>query len=223
VTDVVEELVSGNLTPMTIPGIATIDPSFSITASPDGFVQNQPNFHTVVGVDFQINNLQFIYPTNSSPATVDVSTPSVPISVSISPNENALAQFGLSLVPQLNVAMTVFGIPGEAFVSYNLGFSVTMNATPGSGNNVNACTNIDNSVILVVNSNGSFFSALRAEDIVLFQDANTLLSLCEEAELGPSPSLTHRSRSPFYERDLVDCPAAAATPLNAISFTVMST
>ena len=73
--------------------------------------------------------------------------------------------------------MTVFGLPAVVNVEYQVGFSVTMNATPASGNGVNACTNISNSLILAISSTGSFFSALRAGDFTLFQDSSTMVNV----------------------------------------------
>ncbi|KLO17571.1 hypothetical protein SCHPADRAFT_160949 [Schizopora paradoxa] len=70
-------LLSVDFNSLTIPGLATINPSFSITATPSGVVQDQPNFQSRINFNIQIDNLEFTYPANFTPATVEVSRPNL--------------------------------------------------------------------------------------------------------------------------------------------------
>ncbi|KLO17570.1 hypothetical protein SCHPADRAFT_161007 [Schizopora paradoxa] len=216
------DLGSADLFFMEIPGIATFSPTFTLTASPDGFISDQPNLAATIEFDFEISDLQFVYPTNLTPATVGVSRPSVPIIMSISPSQNAEATIGLTLVHTLNVSMNVFGLPGSAVVQYEFLQSVIVSATPGTNSavSVNGCMEVMNGVIMDISSSGSFFLALRASGLLIYEDEITVLSVCRQMLLLPSS--TRLTRSLLEKKDLANCPAPAPTSLSPISIIQMT-
>ena len=60
---------------LTYYSIMTVNPAFVITANAVGLVQLQVNMVADIPFTYNINNLQFTYPSNDPPATVDVSAP----------------------------------------------------------------------------------------------------------------------------------------------------
>jgi len=198
----------------------TISPSLSTISNSIGLAQLQTFFETVVEFERVISNLQFIYPSNFPPATVDVSTPTRPFFTKTIPVENSNAQLSVNIISELVVQVSAFSQVVNLTVTHDLGFDLVMQATPAdTGNDEDVCVQIINSFSINVANSGPFFQALGgANSLSVFQEQNTLLSSCQTVALGPSPLSSRLTRSSLYARDSFTCAPLAAVPPAAVAF-----
>ncbi|KAJ7680190.1 hypothetical protein B0H14DRAFT_3062513 [Mycena olivaceomarginata] len=95
------------------PEILTIGPSFQLNAQFVGDVQLSMDLS--VGINFDVNNAQLIFPPNS--ATPDSSAFSIgdtPLSLSAAPGVQATGTLTAHLIPSLNLGVTAFGSKANA-------------------------------------------------------------------------------------------------------------
>jgi len=221
VTALGQQLVNAVFPGFLIDGIITIQPSFVVTGDSAGAVQLQSSFSSNIGFSFEVSNLQFSYPSNSPPATVAITTPTVPFDSAMSPNVGSNALFAVNIIPELIVQVSAFSQSAELSVSFNLENFVEMDAEPTTGNNEEICVEFSNSFMVQVANSGPFFSALGpANTQTIAQGETLLLNTCQIAALGPSPPTTgtRRARSSLYSRDTFSCPPLAAVPQGFITF-----
>jgi len=201
--------------------IMTISPSFSAVANAIGLAQLQTFFESTMNFQRGISNLQFTYPSNSPPATVDISTPSDPFFIEFLPAENSNAQFSVNVIFELLVQVSAFSDFVELTVTYDFGYDQDMQATPAAsgGNNEDVCIEIINTFSIAVANSGQFFQALgQASSQTILQEGNSVLNECQTVALGPSPPSSRRVRSSLHSRDSFTCPPAAAVPADSIAF-----
>ncbi|KLO17566.1 hypothetical protein SCHPADRAFT_936932 [Schizopora paradoxa] len=221
VNSVGAEIVNIALPPFLIDGIMTTNPSFVITLNSVGLAQLQSNMVTDVVFLIDIEVL-FNYPTNSPPATVDISVfPTSAFAVSLMPSENSNVQLELNAVFQLIVEVSAFTSFVDLSVLYDLGHNIAMTALPSEPNNEEVCVNVTKTFEAQVSNDGPFFVVFEeASSLPLFEKEITVLSTCKVVPLGPSPPITRFTRSSLYERDVLSCAPTLAVSQDALSFEI---
>ncbi|KLO17580.1 hypothetical protein SCHPADRAFT_936944 [Schizopora paradoxa] len=216
-------LANVTLPQMLIVNIIAINPTFTANATSTVTARNQTNFQSTTFLDFGIENLQFNFSTvnKNTNSSVDVLTPSVPISASIQPNIASSASFDIDFTSALNLLVIAFGTISNASVTYDFGLNVGMTSSSILGIldfDMNVCTNISSFVAANISHSGILLGP--AATIPLFNQTSQLLNVCVETVSEPTP-LSRRSAA-LSKRAVFTCPAFAPIAENPVVITAMS-
>ncbi|KLO17235.1 hypothetical protein SCHPADRAFT_178608 [Schizopora paradoxa] len=95
--NVIDKQIMGMAFPsFTIADVVSVQPSFSIIANAVGTVQRFANCVPNMGFNYEINDLQFAYPSNNPVASVEITTPPSQFVAVALPSENANAQITMN-------------------------------------------------------------------------------------------------------------------------------
>ncbi|KAF9474084.1 hypothetical protein BDN70DRAFT_997286 [Pholiota conissans] len=117
-----KQLLQVGIPGLDFPGILTIGPSFIVEAQATGSLN--ANVEVTVGIDYQIQNAQLVFPTNSQNGG-GFSIGQTPLTISANPTAGVTGTVNGHLIPSLNIGISALGDIVSAGVFLNVDASAT--------------------------------------------------------------------------------------------------
>ncbi|KLO17561.1 hypothetical protein SCHPADRAFT_886884 [Schizopora paradoxa] len=219
-TDIGFDLGSETFPSFSIAGVLEISPVFSVSGSASVNAQLLTNFIPETAFDISITDLQFTYPSNEPPASVNIPAPGLSFDVLALPTAGSFAEFNIGALFEFVVGVSAFSQSVGLEFSYSFSSNMILDSTPTSEDDEQVCIEINDVSQLNLGNSNAFFDAFSSGNTeTIFSGAGSLFSNCTTLALGPAPDVTHATRSTLQSRDGVSCPPVAALPETSISIT----